>query len=103
MTAAQKEFIKQMMIDGHYALPRQARGVQKLAIYKGNQVLVRQFITGTVKEFQDLFKKDSVGRITLNLTKVRQLHGGSWIKKLYKTRKRLQANFCAPCEHFKTK
>jgi hypothetical protein len=101
MTSTQKNFVKLMMTPGHYALPRQARGVQKLAIYKGNQVLVRQFIIGTVKEFRELFKKDRAGRMTINLTKVRQLHGKSWVKKQYKIKKRLQENQCAPCEYFK--
>ena len=39
------------------------------------------------RKLAPLIKTDKKGRITLNLTKVRQLHGNEWLKKEYKSSK----------------
>jgi hypothetical protein len=97
MTPAQKSVIKKLLIGyslvKHYTFNRkwcyrlidtkgttteyvQCRTVDKLKRYGGYK--------------KKLFKKDSIGRLTLNLTTVRQLHGRCTIKQLYKNRQGLK-------------
>jgi hypothetical protein len=70
---------------GFYILPAtNAHGRASYKMYSDNmnpQYYIKPRTFGTIR---NLMKRDSRGRLTLNLSLVRQLHGNSWIKKAYK-------------------
>jgi len=84
MTPTQKELID-YLLEGMYLMQKvRANGSSAYKVYKGNQIPVRYFSTDTVAFLRNgLLKTDKRRRMTLNLSRVRMLHGGSWIKKRY--------------------
>lgn len=85
MTPSVKSLLSNL-IDGHHYL-KDWSTVQKsrsYKLYKGNMIPCRYVGNQTVRQIRDLLKKDKYGRYTLNLNRVRQLHGNSIIKRMYK-------------------
>lgn len=68
-----------------YILPvTNGHGRAMFKMYSGNMNPEYYIRSKTYKKIRDLVKKDKRGRITLNLSLVRKLHGNNWIKKAYK-------------------
>lgn len=85
MTTAQLNIIKGLLHKGRYLLPRMKHsGRQGYMLYEGNANPLYWYSCQTFNIIRDVIKKDKDGRITLNLNDVRQLHGKSTIKILYK-------------------
>ncbi len=83
------------LLSGHYLVSTINHSHKRIfKLYYGNMVPVRYISTKIVKSLnqRDLLKTSSKGYITLNLSKVRQLHGNSWIKQTYKTRNHANSN-----------
>jgi hypothetical protein len=79
-----REYLK-LMLTGCYAMPRMANeGDAVYCVYTGNQVPVKYFSKCLAEKYKELYKKDDKNRITINLTKVRQLDGRSFVKKFYR-------------------
>lgn len=71
-----------------YLLPRpDTKGNQKWMLYKGNQKPVRYFSNATVRKIKVYLRKNAKEHFVLNLSLVRQAHGKTYIKKLYKNLK----------------
>jgi len=98
MTASQKLLITKLLT-GHF-LRKMKRGKSYLYVLYDAKINPIQKINSRTVEKIDrfidpkikLWKKNKNGDISLNLSSVRQLHGRSTIKKLYKHREQLQAN-----------
>lgn len=92
MTEAQKNLVTDLL-DGMYLLPTiNRRGTHVYKLYRGNMNPVRYVKQKTVDNppIWSVLKRDKkTDRITLNKSKVRQLHGKSFIKKEYKKFKKL--------------
>ena len=84
MTPTQKELVD-YLLDGAYLLrTKRSNGESALKHYRGNQIPVRYYSLATAAFLPyGMLKTDKRKRMTINLNKVRQLHGGSWIKKRY--------------------
>lgn len=90
-----RKFLVEKLLAGYYMIPWLSRGnltSYRLYDLKGNPI--RSFHEATVKKMEKhldpgvrLFKKDSSGRMSLNLSTVRTLHGKNMIKQLYKKQK----------------
>ena len=95
MTDTQKKLVKDLFKEGYFLMKsRNFRGTEIYKLYHGAMVPVRSIGLKAVEKrpLRDITKRDRLKRITLNLNKVRQLHGGSWIKKLYKEKVKENAN-----------
>lgn len=86
MTYLQHDLIKIMISGKYYLASRRAySGRPGFMLYTGNAIPKKWFSEKTVKKsVWNSLKKDSHGRLTLNLNRVKQLHGKSLLKKLYK-------------------
>jgi hypothetical protein len=85
MTILQK-YLLTKLLEGDFYLVRQPRDKWKVwyKLYNGKANPVRWINPRTCKFLKNYFKEDTRGRITLNLSLVRQAHGKSTIKILYK-------------------
>jgi hypothetical protein len=79
MTATQKDIIAKL-ISGHYIVISHGREI----LYRDNAVPVIRLKWYDSKKIRPLLKKDRKGRLTANLSTIRQLHGNSTAKRLYK-------------------
>lgn len=99
MTAKQKS-ITELLLSGDYFLKvwyPSAKGNRRYRLYKKGLHPEQTLSHGTVRPLKDLFMKDKVkGFISLDLNKVRKLHGNSTIKRIYRAerlkRKQLSTN-----------
>lgn len=88
MTDLQHSLIKQLFKPGAYIMPRMKHsGRIGYMVYTGNANPVQWYSYKNYMVVQDVLKKDKEGRYTLNLHKIRQLHGSSLLKTLYKKQK----------------
>lgn len=86
MTAAQKKIVT-LLLSGHFLV--KSRKCYTLYDEKVNPVQrIRHRSIQRLDQFIDpkmkLWKKDKAGRMTLNLNTIRQLHGKTTLKQLYK-------------------
>ena len=85
MTYEQKELVFALLRGDCYLRPKKSpNGKYSFMIYSGNQKPVKYVTDNAYKAVKEYVKKDKSGKITLNLTVVRQLHGNNHIKKQYK-------------------
>lgn len=93
MTNKQKTLIKYLLMKDHYLMRlRSHTGVVKYKLFQGNQIPVRWFEGKTVSGLTGIFKEDKKGRLTLNLSLVRQKHGNAFIKRQYKQKSKHETN-----------
>ena len=65
---------------------------KRLCLYdaSGNPVATMNYKTvNKLFKYRNVYKKDKIGRITLNLSEVRKLNGRCTIKQLYKHNKQI--------------
>ena len=104
MTTIQREIVSKL-IAGHYLVKTQNHnGFVRFKLYSLDGSPVRYCSAGIVASLdrlltfkgqrrpnarvpKSIFKKDKDGRVTLNLSNVRRLHGAHWILKEYKKQK----------------
>jgi hypothetical protein len=87
MTKEQKDLIWLLLQEKHYMVKTiNSRGKEVYKVLEGQQIPVQYFTEANIKKIRDILKSDSKKRMTLNLNAVKQLHGSSYIKKLYKKR-----------------
>lgn len=85
MTELQHYLIECMITGDYYLMNRKSHsGRDGYMLYSGNMNPHHWFSQTTVKCIKGILKKDVKHRLTLNLSKVRQLHGKTLLKKLYK-------------------
>lgn len=85
ITREQKLLIFHLLTGEYYLMKKPKRsGIDAYKLYKGNQVPVKYYSSATVRKIFDLLKTDNKRRLSFNLSLVRQLHGKSYIKSLYK-------------------
>lgn len=88
MTDLQHQLTKQMYRHGVYLRCKPAlSGRTGYMFYSGNQNPERWFSAKTAWPIVNICKTDKDGRLTLNLNKVRQQHGKTLVKNLYKNQK----------------
>ena len=93
MTDQQKDLIWLLLQEDHYLVKTiNARGKEVYKVLEGRQIPVQYFTEADVKKVKDVLKSDSKKRMTLNLSAVRQLHGKSYVKMLYKKKQRVVGN-----------
>ena len=89
MTDKQKDLIWLLLQENHYLVKTlNAKGKEVYKVLEGRQVPVQYFTEKDVKKIHDILKTDNKKRMTLNLSAVRQLHGKSYAKMLYKKRQK---------------
>lgn len=103
MNNKERQAICFLLAGYYFREARNADGVPVYKVFKGNAELVTYFPMDYLHSLPPLpelfdppprpveqepvsrfFKRDKKGRITLNLSLVRQEHGNTWIKKQYK-------------------
>lgn len=88
MTDLQHDLVKSLFRPGTYLMTRTAHsGRMGYMLYEGNANPVRWYSSRAFAIVRQVVKKDKAGKITLNLSKVRQQHGKSLVKILYKKHK----------------
>lgn len=88
MTDLQHDLIKKLFKPGFYLMTRlRHSGRRGYMLYQGNANPVDWYSEANYKIVKEVVKKDKIGRITLNLNLVRQQHGSSLLKILYKKQK----------------
>lgn len=88
MTKEMKMLAFQLLTENCYLMPRKSHtGRSRYMLYKDKQVPVRYVNDAAYKKFSDMLKVDGAGRMTFNLSLVRQQHGKNYVKKLYKNLK----------------
>lgn len=88
MTDTQHDLISKMVSGKYYLAPRNRHsGRIGYMLYQGNANPAQWYSEADYKAVHNVTKKDKVGRITLNLNKVRQQHGKALVKILYKKQK----------------
>lgn len=75
------------LLEGRYMARRQGNR-HPYAIYEGKAKPIYNVSKSNWKVLSPLVKKDKQGRITLNLSTVRSLHGNEWLKQEYKKHKK---------------
>lgn len=70
--------------DHYMMITTNVRGKMIFKVYHGNKSPVQYFSEAQVRRYKSLFKVDHKNKMTLNLSKVRQLRGNNYLKKLYK-------------------
>ena len=53
-------------------------------LYTNDHSTVKYFSAITVNKFKKILKRDYIGRMTFNLSKIRQMDGRSHVKRTYK-------------------
>lgn len=86
MTHLQKDIISKLIV-GHYIKVCHGRDI----LYRDNAVPVLRLKYFDMKKVSPLLKKDRKGRMTANLSIIRQLHGNCIAKRIYKGKVDLQA------------
>lgn len=96
MTVSQKILIKKLLT-GHFLRRMMRRGKPKYTLYDKNINPILRIRPDTIEKldrFLDpklkLWKKNKHGDMTLSLTTVRQLHGKTTLKQLYKHRHQIE-------------
>ena len=85
MKQSVKELFLLLLKDGHYVRTRMNHDRESVyVVYTGKQDPVKSFPRQSGDALKNFFKKNSYNNYTLNLTKVRQLDGRSFMKKQYK-------------------
>ncbi|RYG33366.1 MAG: hypothetical protein EOO01_33290 [Chitinophagaceae bacterium] len=85
MSAAKKELINKLLSGEYYLMEADDRRTQRgFILYHGKQKPERWYKRTSLKHLIVLFKEDKKKRLTLNLSLVRQEHGKSIVKRLYK-------------------
>ncbi|GAO43759.1 hypothetical protein FPE01S_02_08650 [Flavihumibacter petaseus NBRC 106054] len=85
MTSSQIKLVDQLLAkDRFMILSRNHRGAVAYKIFQGRMNPVGYARTKTATAIWHLMKEDKKGRVTLNRTAIRQVHGNSTVKKLYK-------------------
>lgn len=85
MTDWTYHLMKKLLTEDCYLAIRESRtGRSGYMLYSGNQNPEQWFSDATLKSIRNSLKKDKQGRFTLNLSLVRQQHGKSLLKQLYK-------------------
>lgn len=92
VTPTRKRLVK-MLLDGHYIMSAPSpAGYPSYRVYDGNGNVVWRVRQNTVDRLDrnihdpqiKLWRIVKPGRIYLNLSSVRQLHGNNFIKRIYK-------------------
>ena len=85
MTPALRKLLIDLLGGQHYLkIWSSTNNSRSFKLYAGNMNPCRYVGYRTMKRIKDILKKDKHGRYTLNLSRVRQLHGNNMVKKLYK-------------------
>lgn len=79
------------------------KGKGQYKLYEGNQKPVRWVKNGVMRNLTSLLKQDKKGRLTLNLSNIRQLHGNTLPKKIYKQSKPKKTKFLSRSIEFDEK
>lgn len=94
MTETRKHIIDTILAGGYVMAWKSTRGTKCYRLYDATAnplVNVRQATVKKLDRFIDpkikIWRKDKLGRMTLNLSMIRKLHGRSYIKKAYKQSK----------------
>lgn len=78
-----KQLTQQLLKDNYISKRGSLHKRYGYALFEGNRLLITSITTKQFKRFE-LLLKVAKGNYSLNLTKVRQLHGKSLIKHQYK-------------------
>lgn len=81
-----RNIVKKLM-QGEYYMRKTIglKGEELFTVYTGSQVVVMRLKEHHLKKVMQVFKKDKKsGKITINLNLVRQQHGNTVVKKIYK-------------------
>jgi hypothetical protein len=87
MTKKKSELVElyKLLLKGNYMRTRMNNDRNSVyVVYTGNQLPIRYFKRAIGDKLKDYLKTDSKGRMTLNLSSIRQLDGRSFMKKTYK-------------------
>jgi hypothetical protein len=87
MTTLQKEIITELLNGGNIS----GNKTYGYRLRTSNQVCVRKFHDRTLYRVKDVLRK-SGSVYVINKSKVRQLHGSSWIKQHYKSITNVESN-----------
>jgi hypothetical protein len=88
---ANRKYIIDRLLEGWYLVPwKRPSGAKCFRLYNNGGAPIHNFRQRTFAKLDSyvdpkikIWKKDKLGRITLNLSSVRQLHGRSYIKQAY--------------------
>lgn len=89
MTLAQKHLINRLLRSCFMRKSINANGAPIYRLYDEKVNPLRSYRPASVDAIgrhalYEIFKKDKLGRVTLNLSSVRRLHGKSYLKQAYK-------------------
>lgn len=95
MTATAKYVIDKLLDKGYLMPWRRHTGAKCFRLFDDKGIVICNVTVATVRRLdkyldpdKKLWKRDRYGRMTLNLSTVRQLHGKNTIKKMYKQKQK---------------